>query len=245
MQYSKRDYRRGLCPAGMDFFTVTVKETDLWIAVDKDASNPDLPGQVEQYVWQKRRSLEKYIERDPLFKSSLQPYLVSADAPPMAVEMARAGNLAGVGPMAAVAGAFAQYTGLWLQRVSDRVIVENGGDIFLFSPEPVRVGIFAGQSPFSGKLFLEVKSHSRPRGICTSSSSVGPSFSEGRADAAVVLASDAMVADAVATAAANRVRSAKDLPGALQYAQEIPGVEGALLIIGKKLVAWGDIQLLS
>lgn len=243
MQYSRRSYRQTLSAVDTGSFAVAVKETDLWITVDKSALVPGLPGKVEQFVWQERRLLEKYMERDPAFAQTMSPHLVRDGAPPIALEMARAGNLAGVGPMAAVAGAFAQFAGKWLLKMSSRVIVENGGDIFLCCDRPVRVGIFAGESVFNRRLALKVENCGEHLGICTSSGTVGPSFSRGKADAAVIVAADAILADAVATAAANLVQSGDDLQKALDFAFSIPGVKGALVIIGDKLAARGGIQL--
>ena len=45
--------------------------------------------------------------------------------------MAEAGEKAGVGPMAAVAGAIAESVGRELLAFSVEIIVENGGDIYL------------------------------------------------------------------------------------------------------------------
>ncbi|MDO9536629.1 MAG: UPF0280 family protein [Bacillota bacterium] len=245
MHYSRRSYRQQLSPKGMDSFTITVKETDLWITVDSNAMVPGLPEKVEQYVWNERRLLEKYMEKDPFFVRTLEPYLVSKEAPAMAVDMVRAGNLAGVGPMAAVAGAFAEYVGRWLLKFSSQVIVENGGDIFLRCDEPLKVGVFAGESSFSQKLALRIEPSGSFSGICTSSGSVGPSYSQGKADAVVILAPSAILADAVATAAANKVHSQSDLHEAIEFAKRIPGVKGALVILGEKLAAWGEIQLME
>jgi ApbE superfamily uncharacterized protein (UPF0280 family) len=227
----------------METFTVAVKETDLWLAVDGSAMVPGLPEKVEHFVWKERRLLERYIEKDPVFLQTLDPYVVSPGAPPIAVDMVRAGNMAGVGPMAAVAGAFAQYVGEWLLKLSSQVIVENGGDIFLRCDHPVKVGIFAGKSAFSQKLAIRIGPQAEPRGICTSSGSVGPSYSQGRADAAVILATSAILADAVATAAANMIHTHEDLHTAVKFAGEIKGVKGALVILGEKLAAWGEIEL--
>ena len=243
MQASRRDYRQELCPAGMASFTVTVKETDLWIAVDREAFLPELPEKVESFVWQQRRLLEAYIQKDPVFARTLHPHLVSAGAPPLALEMARAGNLAGVGPMAAVAGAFAQYVGEQLLKVSREVIVENGGDIFLCCKQTVKVGVLAGGGSSSQGPAVKVKPRAGICGICTSSGTRGHSFSRGRADAAVILAVGAALADAVATAAANMVQGPEDLKAALQFTRGIPGVKGALLILGDKIAAWGQVEL--
>ncbi len=250
MGYSRRSYRQGLCPAGMESFTVSFKETDLWIAVDRELLDreAELPQKVEQYLWNLRRSLEKYIEVEPSFREAMTHFVAGGNVqsiPPVALEMIRAANRAGVGPMAAVAGAFAQYVGSWLLQKCSQVVVENGGDIFLRCDQPLKVGIFAGRSPFSGRLALQVKPRPHPRGVCTSSASVGPSYSMGKADAAVILAADAVVADAVATAAANAVQSEEDLEKALQLARGVTGVEGALVILGQKLAAWGEIHLLD
>ena len=107
----------------------------------------------------------------------------------------------------------------------------------------MKVGIFAGESPFNEKLAIRIAPRKEPRGICTSSGSIGPSYSRGRADAAVILAKSAILADAVATAAANMVQSQEDLQRAAKFAGEIKGVEGALVILGDKLAAWGEIEL--
>lgn len=247
MVYSRRNYRQGLCPVGMKAFTVTIKETDIWIAVDEEAVEeavtPSLAGEIEQYIWSERRTLEHYIQENPLFGKTLDPYLASPEAPPIVLEMVRAGNIAQVGPMAAVAGAFAQRIGMEILRYSRQVIVENGGDIFLRCDKSLSIGVFAGDSPFSQRVALRIKPREAPRGVCTSSGRVGPSFSRGQADAAVILAENALLADAVATATANRVQSEKGLDRALEFARQIPGIEGVLIIQEDRLAAWGDIQL--
>ncbi len=238
-----RGYRQGLCPAGMVSFTIAVKETDLWLAVDREALTPDLPGKLESFIWRQRRFLEAYIQQDPVFAQTLQPYLVGPGAPPLALEMARAGNLAGVGPMAAVAGAFAQCAGEWLLQFSRAVIVENGGDIFLRCSQRVTVGVLAGDAFPGGKIAVRVRPRAGLCGICTSSGTKGHSYSRGRADAAVILADAAALADAVATAAANMVRCPADLKEALEFARSIPGVKGVLLILADKIAVWGQVEL--
>ncbi|MCA1989441.1 MAG: hypothetical protein LDL07_09915, partial [Desulfarculus sp.] len=82
-----------------------------------------------------------------------------------------------------------------------------------------------------------------PLAVCTSSGTVGHSLSLGRADAATILAKDAALADAAATALGNRVRTAADLATALDWAQGVPGVLGALVIKGSQLAAWGEVEL--
>jgi uncharacterized protein len=79
-------------------------------------------------------------------------------------------------------------------------------------------------------------------GICTSSTA-GPSLSLGRADAAVILAESAPLADAVATATANRVQGKEDVQEAVAFAAAIPGVFGVLVILQDTLGAQGQVKL--
>ena len=105
------------------------------------------------------------------------------------------------------------------------------------------MGIFAGKSPLSFRVGLKIPAADHGWGVCTSSGTVGPSFSFGRADAACVLAPSAALADAAATAIGNLVISSADLPQGLEKAQTIPGLTGVVIIIGDKLGAWGDMEL--
>lgn len=145
--------------------------------------------------------------------------------------------------MAAVAGAYAETVGRELVKASREVIVENGGDIFLASRKKRRVGVFAGASPFSGKLAVEIEPTRTPLGICTSSGTVGPSLSFGRADAAMIVAVSAALADAAASAAGNAVVTVADIPKGIDAVCGLKGIHGVLIIKDDKMGAWGDIKL--
>jgi hypothetical protein len=190
-------------------------------------------------------ALEGYIRDNPLFMHSLEPLAVRDDAPKIVRMMADASRQAGVGPMASVAGAFAELVGRDLLKHSAEVIVENGGDIFMQVAGPRVVGIYAGASPLSSRLGIEIKPERCPLGICTSSGTVGPSLSLGLADAVVVLSRSAALADAAATAIGNRVKSPDDISTALELGREIAGVSGVVIICGDKMGAWGDVDLVN
>lgn len=242
MSSSRRLYRH-FTGGRLRTFNVTVKESDLWLAVPRESYSTVLPGQIEQLLWQARRELESYIAAYPDFGVTLEPYLVQGAAPEIVLEMVRAGNLCGVGPMAAVAGALAEYVGRKLLQDRNEVIVENGGDIFMKNVEEVNVAILAGNSSLSGKVALAVEPGGQPLGISTASGTMGHSYSKGRADAAVVLARRAALADAAATAIGNVVQGPTDFEQALAQARIIPGVTGAVVICGEKMVLWGQIQI--
>lgn len=82
-------------------------------------------------------------------------------------------------------------------------------------------------------------------GICTSSGTVGHSLSFGKADAAVVISKDVVIADAAATATANVVKSKKDMERGLNAAMSIPGVEGVVIIIEDKIGAYGLVNIVK
>ena len=243
MGHVRREYRKMMQAKGFAAFACKVKETDLAVQVDEASFNPLLPAFVEERVLAYRLALEEYIAADQKFRSTLQPHLAAPGAPPMALDMIRAGNMAGVGPMAAVAGAFAEYVGRELLKKVQQVIVENGGDLFLSVKEKIKIAVYAGSSPLSNRLALELEPQPGGLGVCTSSGTVGPSFSFGRADAAVIVSSSAVLADAVATATANRIQTAADLKQALEFARTIPGVDGVLVIKDDKLAAWRRLKI--
>ncbi len=64
-----------------------------------------------------------------------------------------------------------------------------------------------------------------------------------RADAACVVALDAALADAAATALGNRVKDAGDIGAALEWAAGLPEILGAVVIVGDKLGARGQVEL--
>ena len=146
--------------------------------------------------------------------------------------------------MAAVAGAVAQAVGVALKPLSLRIVVENGGDCYMDTDEEIRIGVFGGpNSPFKDKIVLRFAADRFPLGICTSSGTVGPSLSFGKADAVTVVSKDAALADAAASTLGNMVKTPADIEAALDFAPSIPGIEGVLILAGDKMGAWGAIEL--
>ncbi len=236
--YQPRDYRRWVGGSGLVNFTVTVQETDLAISAAEN-----LERKARRIVLKYRTHLEEYIAANPAFQSSLEPLPRPAHAPRIIMTMIDAARKAGVGPMAAVAGAVAEEVGRELLAFSPEVMVENGGDIFLAVKRDKTIGLYAGDSPLSGRLGLEIKATATPLGVCTSSGTVGHSLSFGKADAVVVVSGSTALADAAATAIGNRVKQAADIDDALKLGQQIEGVLGIVIVIGKDIGAWGDITL--
>jgi len=243
MEYIERIYRNRTNGKGMVSFPVSLRESDLYISVDEASYTQELERISLSLLYKCRGVLEQYLVRDPDFGRALKPHSVSHRSPRIVRMMAIAGARVDVGPMAAVAGAVAEMVGRGLLRHAREVIVENGGDIFLKTFHPVTVGIFAGPSPLSEKVGIRVHPGGGIYGICTSSGTVGPSLSFGKADAAVVLSTSAALADAAATALGNRVHTQADISPAINYICGIRGIRGALVIQGDRLGAMGDVEL--
>lgn len=236
--YEPRTYRHWVRDKELVCFNVVVKETDLHIYALSNLHQRAL-----ELVIKYRSQLELYTTRYPAFLTSLEPVAARSDAPQIVRLMCEAGYKAGVGPMASVAGAVAEFVGKELLPFSPEIIVENGGDIFMKSSKKRYIGIYAGKSPLTGKIGLEIEGRYEPYGICTSSGTVGHSLSFGKADAAIVLSRSAILADAVATAVGNLVAEPDDIPDAIKFAKDIAGITGVVIIIGEKLGAWGDIKI--
>ncbi len=237
--YRKRSYRN-LFGNELVMFNICVGETDLMIGCDSDLSSAAL-----RYVRRARSDINRHIDIYPEFKTSLAPLKVSGGYPDIVNNMILAGISAKTGPMAAVAGAVAEYTGKKLLEHSKQVFVENGGDIFFASDKDRIIGIYAGKSVLSNKIAVKIRCDMFPLGICTSSGTVGHSYSMGNADSITVFSKNTALADAVATAAGNIVQSHEDIKKALGFAMGIEGILGVVTIIGDKLGAMGDIELAS
>lgn len=239
-QYEKRVYRKRIAATGLVSFHVAVKETDLWVGADVM-----LEQETRDLVLEQRRHLETYIKAHPDFMTTLLPWDDDPYAPDIVKEMVEMSRRAGVGPMAAVAGAIAQHVGNGLLKFSRQAIVENGGDIFLHALRPVTVSIFAGTSPLSEKLGLFIPVNQMPVGVCASSGTVGHSLSLGKADAVCLVSPSAALADAAATALGNRVKNYSDLQKAAAFAQHVEGILGGVIILRERMTAWGDIELVD
>ncbi len=240
--FELRTYRTAFHGEGLIPFRVVYRESDLLLLAEKDLSEEAL-----KRLLALRQSLESYILKHPDFLSSLKPLPLDPKAPVVAQKMLRAAQKAGVGPMAAVAGAIAEELGqaLLAEGLTSEIVVENGGDIFLATQREVTVAIWAGASPLSGKIGLRLKRELMPCAVCTSSGTVGHSLSLGRADALCVIAKDTALADAYATSLANLVKGPEDFSTLKKALQKAP-LLGVVCVVKDQLFAWGkELELVT
>lgn len=237
--YEERTYRSLIKNDHLISYNVKISESDLFIRSDTDLSD-----QAFQSLANHRHSLQIYIQNHSDFRTSLLPVDEDHLAPAIVRDMIDKSKICGVGPMAGVAGAISEFVGRDLLSSTKNIIIENGGDIFLQSQDTLTVSIFAGESPLSHKVHLEIKPEETPVGICTSSASVGPSLSFGSADAVCVLSPSSTLADSAASAIGNRVKNKSDIKSALDFGMKIPGIRGIVIICKKEMGIIGSVRLL-
>ena len=237
--YEPRTYRDQMESQDLVSYKVTLEESDLFISTDKDLSFTAL-----QKLEAIRTIVKDHIKKEPEFVKSLSPLKIKSTDQPLIVKMKQAAKNAGVGPMAAIAGAVAEEVGKELMKASQTVIVENGGDLFIHTHKERVIGIYAGPSHFSNKIGLKVKANAT-LGICTSAGSFGHSLSFGCADAAIAISKCAYIADASATSIGNQVASPLHVESAVTFGSQLPQILGVVVVKGDKVGAWGDVELIS
>ena len=231
-------YRELIAPGNLFSFQVEIKESNLLILASRK-----LPKQTEEALVWCRKDIEQYIYRNSIFRTTFKPFPLKEGMPPIVRTMAEAGREAGVGPMAAVAGAIAEFVGKELLNYCNQVIVENGGDIFMKVKKRRIVGIYAGDSPLSKRIALQIEPQDTPLGICCSAGTFGHSQSLGTADAVIILSPFTALADAVATAVGNLVKDEASIQKGLEFVQKIPFIRGGIIIKEKKMGAWGRLRI--
>ncbi|OGO00785.1 MAG: hypothetical protein A2Y90_03760 [Chloroflexi bacterium RBG_13_52_12] len=68
-------------------------------------------------------------------------------------------------------------------------------------------------------------------------------MSLGKADAVVVVAGSAVLADAAATSICNKVSKPADINPAIETGRNISGLKGIVIILGSDIGVWGGMKL--
>ncbi|MCI5706449.1 MAG: UPF0280 family protein [Odoribacter sp.] len=244
-QYIDRTYRHHFRHDRWHYFTVTYKETDLCIGVDAGSWLKEMYDWTNSFVIELRNQMDTWIANHPTYAQSLVPCETESEAPAIFRQMAEASRKSGIGPMSAVAGAVAQYTGRALQEhfCIQEIMVENGGDIYINLCEDADISVFAGSSPLSERVGLHIHATDTPLGICTSAGTVGPSFSFGKADAVMIVCKDTLLADTYATAFANRIQTQEDISPCIEQVKSTADILGAITIKDDTMGICGKFEL--
>jgi len=187
-----------------------------------------------------RREIERQVRRDQYFLTTMEPYTPD-DPGPTVRRMCEAAAVAGVGPMATVAGTIAQVAlEAMMAQGCDHGWVDNGGDVALVLSRPATMEVF--HEPGARTAFaLRLEPTGKGIGVCTSSGRLGHSISLGDADVALAMADSAVLADALATAIGNRVRGTSALGTCFDPFKGIPGMIGGLAMVDGEVAMYGRL----
>lgn len=229
MNSSTLTYRNGLF-----YLRTTYKEADLLIASENIfAINIGLSRFIEE-----RNSIEGFLDKHPEFVYSLEPLDFKEDLPSAIALSVECSKKAEVGPMASLPGALADLAlESMLHNGAENAIVENGGEISMKINRRTIVGVYTGREFNFG---LIIDNPCEKIGISTSSSRVSHALSFGDADATVVIAENAALADAVSTRVGNAVKSgcSQSMEEAVKLACSINGVKGCV-VYSNDLISFG------
>ncbi|RLI65116.1 MAG: hypothetical protein DRO88_05485 [Promethearchaeia archaeon] len=206
-------------------------------------------------------NLEKFVEEHPDWKDSYFPVSISSSNSQNSENsnksrdaiislMEDAAKLTNVGPMATVAGAladrmvqviFTEIAGETLPRVA---VVENGGEISINSQEDIIINLQVLSTSLQSKLGFKFIGGSPPLGIATSSATFGHADSLGEADAVVVFAPSAAIADGGATYICNAVKGENNqaaIQAGLTAFKDIPDLYGVFIVKNEIIAQKGEI----
>lgn len=226
-------------------FRTGYRETDLWVAVDADSYSSETERNTMDRILFYRSVIEEHIAACPEFRDSLVPVMAPAGVHPILRDMYEAAQAAGTGPMSAVAGAMAEYITRDILEAykADEVIVENGGDIFMKLTAPAVISVYAGDSPLSEKIALQIRPEETPLSVCCSSGTIGHSLSFGIADACMIACRSGALADAYATAFCNEVKNSDQVQQVTEMALQKADIMSVVIIAGDKVGLGGGIEI--
>ena len=245
MLFEPRTYRNSFSKERFQSFVVQYGEADLWIGVDPDSFQETMAAVALSVLTRSHDELSAYIGEEPFFRKSLKACPVTEPAPETVRQMAAAGALASIGPMAARAGVFAGLVGnaLLEKFAIGELIVECGGDLFLKLQDSLIVSIFAGESDVSGMIGLEIPGGPTPIGIGTGAGSKGSPMNYGKADAMMIVARETALAGAFAVALGNLIKSPNEVDKVLKRTEVISEIEAAVLVMDDQIGLRGEFEL--
>ncbi len=196
----------------------------------------------EETLQRHRGQIEEYIVHNPIFLDSIKPIYID-DGPIAIKKMSEASLIAGVGPMAAVAGVIADLAVDAMIGAGAKVaVVEDGGEASAISQISIDIALSAGSNVLSKQLGFRLENF--PIGVATSSGKFSHALSFGDADAVTVFAKNAGLADAVATSVGNVVKG-NDIKEAIEVGlrkgMSIQGVKGVFILYDDLVGQAGEI----
>jgi ApbE superfamily uncharacterized protein (UPF0280 family) len=180
--------------------------------------------------------LQSYALRDPAFRESKRAIAVPDDAPDIVREMVAAAADAGVGPMFTFQGAVTDEVGRFLSRAMSEVTVTCGGDYYIVTRKRMKLSVKRrGGEPIS----VVVLPDKQGVGVSTT---LGRGHGQGP-DGLAVLANSCMLADAAAAGVQALLPKEDGFRKALQYLQQVRGVDGGVVVVGERIGVAGAVEI--
>ena len=181
--------------------------------------------------------LQSYALRDPAFRESKRAIPVPDDAPDIVREMVASASDAGVGPMFTFQVAVTDQVGRFLARSMSELTVTCGGDYFIVTRKRMKLAVKRrGGDPISVVVLPD-------------RAGVGVSTTLGRGrggegpDGLAVLATSCMLADAAAAGVQALLPKEDGFRKALQYLQQVPGVDSGVVVVGERIGVAGGVEI--
>ena len=185
--------------------------------------------------------LQSYSLQHPEFRSSKRPLAIPEQAPELVREMVASASDAGVGPMFAFRGAVTDYVGRFLARQASELTVECGGDLFLIKKKRTKLVVHGRENGSPVSVVVEPRSGGMGISTTTGRGRAGAASPDGLA----VLASSCMLADAAAAGVQALLPKPDGLRAALQYLEDVPNVQGGVVVQGERIGVSGRVEIAS
>jgi ApbE superfamily uncharacterized protein (UPF0280 family) len=180
--------------------------------------------------------LQAYALRDPAFRESKRAIPLPKDAPDIVHEMVESAARAGVGPMFTFQGAVTDHVGRFLSRAMPELTVTCGGDYFIVAKKRVKLAVKRrGGEPIT----VVVQPDKMGVGVSTT---LGRGRGDGP-DGLAIIATSCMMADAAAAGVQAILPKEDGFRKALQYLQQVRGVEGGVVVSGERIGVAGGVEI--
>jgi uncharacterized protein len=213
-------------------FDIQVQDLTLHITAPEDFAEESRAAALS--FWEQ---LEAYGARDPDFRTSKRALTrVATDAPPIVHEVVSAATAAGVGPMFSFRGAVVDSVGRFLAEHTSEVTVSCDGDYFIRGKKRMKVGVHRR----GGEPITIVLEPARGVGLSTT---LGRGRGGAGPDGLAVVARSCMLADAAAAGVQACLPKPDGFGMALHYLQKVPGIMGAVIVVGERIGVAGGVEI--
>jgi hypothetical protein len=181
--------------------------------------------------------IHSYALRDPEFRRSKRPVTrIAGDAPDVVKQIVTIAARAGVGPMFTFRGAVVDEVGRFLGHQLPEVTVACGGDYFLKSRKRMRLAV----KRHGGEPITVAVPAGPGVGVSTT---LGRGRGGGGPDGLAVIAESCAAADAAAAGVQAILPKPDGFGMALHYLQRVPGVRGAIVVLGDRIGVSGALEI--